>query len=115
MKSDLPKVLHRLAGRTLIEHVLRTAGELHPASTVLVVGHGSDEYAPRLRPEPTCPDSSIQSPQLGTGHALLQAEQALQGRRERCCCSMPTFRCSSPVPFCVCSKRTETRARLRPC
>ena len=79
MKSDLPKVLHRIAGRTLIEHVLRTAGDLHPASTVLVVGHGGDAVRTALAARGDL-SYAVQSPQLGTGHALLQAEAALQGK-----------------------------------
>ena len=43
MKSQLPKVLHRIGGLTLIERVLRTAAALQPASITLVVGHGADE------------------------------------------------------------------------
>ena len=79
MKSNLPKVLHRLAGRTLIEHVLHTARELQPASTVLVVGHGADEVQASLAGQDGLV-FAVQAPQLGTGHALLQAAPALRGK-----------------------------------
>jgi bifunctional UDP-N-acetylglucosamine pyrophosphorylase/glucosamine-1-phosphate N-acetyltransferase len=78
MKSARPKVLHRLAGRPLIEHVLSTADALQAASTTLVVGHGADEVRRALAHRPAL-QYVVQSPQLGTGHALLQAEPLLAG------------------------------------
>ncbi len=80
MKSALPKVLHPLAGRPLIEHVLRTVDQLNVASTVLVVGHGGDEVRSALEGRPDL-QFVVQSPQLGTGHALLQAEPLLKGKK----------------------------------
>ena len=79
MKSALPKVLHALGGRSLIEHVLRSIAPLTPASTVLVVGHGADEVKAAITGRPGL-EFVVQSPQLGTGHALLQAEPALRHR-----------------------------------
>ena len=79
MKSARPKVLHSLAGRPIIEHVLRTVDQLNAESTVLVVGHGADEVRAALPGRPAL-KFVVQSPQLGTGHALLQAEPALEGR-----------------------------------
>jgi bifunctional UDP-N-acetylglucosamine pyrophosphorylase/glucosamine-1-phosphate N-acetyltransferase len=79
MKSVQPKVLHPLAGRPLIEHVLRTVDELSAASTILVVGHGAEEVTTALSSWPTL-QFVVQSPQLGTGHALLQARSALTGK-----------------------------------
>jgi bifunctional UDP-N-acetylglucosamine pyrophosphorylase/glucosamine-1-phosphate N-acetyltransferase len=79
MKSALPKVLHVLAGRPLIDHVLRAARPVGAASTVLVVGHGADDVKSALAHE-TSIQFVVQSPQLGTGHALLQAEPVLRGR-----------------------------------
>ena len=78
MKSARPKVLHSLAGRPIIEHVLRTVDQLHTESTVLVVGHGAEEVRAALANRPAL-KFVVQSPQLGTGHALLQAEPALEG------------------------------------
>lgn len=80
MKSTLPKVLHPLAGRPLIKHVLRTVDSLPVTSKVLVVGHGADDVKAALADRD---DLSFvtQSPQLGTGHALLQAEPVLSGKK----------------------------------
>jgi bifunctional UDP-N-acetylglucosamine pyrophosphorylase / glucosamine-1-phosphate N-acetyltransferase len=79
MKSSLPKVLHKLAGRPLIEHVLRTADALAPATTIVIVGHGADAVKARLATRNSL-QYAIQQPQLGTAHALQQAERALTGR-----------------------------------
>jgi bifunctional UDP-N-acetylglucosamine pyrophosphorylase / glucosamine-1-phosphate N-acetyltransferase len=78
MKSSRAKVLHSLAGRPLIEHVLRTVDALKAVRTVLVIGHGADDVRNALAGRAGL-DFVVQSPQLGTGHALLQAEQALAG------------------------------------
>jgi bifunctional UDP-N-acetylglucosamine pyrophosphorylase/glucosamine-1-phosphate N-acetyltransferase len=79
MKSALPKVVHPLAGRPIIEHVLRAARGLHAAKTVIVVGHGADDVRAAL-PDDTSLAYVVQSPQLGTGHALLQTASELAGR-----------------------------------
>jgi bifunctional UDP-N-acetylglucosamine pyrophosphorylase/glucosamine-1-phosphate N-acetyltransferase len=79
MKSARPKVLHLLAGRPIIEHVLRTVDELNVSSTALVVGHGAGEVRAALTHRPAL-EFVVQSPQLGTGHALLQAEPLLSGK-----------------------------------
>ncbi len=78
MKSAMPKVIHPLAGRPIIEHVLRTAGGLKASTTVLVVGHEADQVRAALATEPSV-QFVVQSPQLGTGHALLQTESVLAG------------------------------------
>ncbi len=78
MKSATPKVLHALAGRPLIEHILATVDHLKTASTTLVVGHGADQVQMALAGRPNL-QYVVQSPQLGTGHALLQAEPVLRG------------------------------------
>jgi len=79
MKSALPKVIHPLAGRPIIEHVLSTASGLHASNTVLVVGHEADQVRAALAAHSTL-QFVVQSPQLGTGHALLQTESVLAGR-----------------------------------
>jgi bifunctional UDP-N-acetylglucosamine pyrophosphorylase/glucosamine-1-phosphate N-acetyltransferase len=71
MVSDLPKVLHRLAGRPLLQHTLNTAYRLNPAKIVVVYGHGG-ETVPKAIDEPAIAWVK-QEPQLGTGHALQQA------------------------------------------
>ena len=79
MKSSLPKVLHELGGRPLIEHVLRAADAITPATTTVIVGHGADAVKRRLASR-TSVQYALQQPQLGTAHALQQAERALTGR-----------------------------------
>ena len=78
MKSGLPKVLHAAGGLPLIEHVLRTADTLSPTSIVIVVGHQAEAVRGALAGRPNL-QFALQEPQLGTGHALLQAGQALAG------------------------------------
>ncbi len=71
MRSRLPKVLHPLAGRPLIEHVVGTARALKPARICVVYGHGGDQV-----PQAVAGNDIAwvrQQPQLGTGHALAQA------------------------------------------
>ncbi len=80
MKSARPKVLHDLAGRMLIEHVLHTAQTLSAASTTLVVGHAADAVKTALAGW-TNLQYVVQSPQLGTGHALLQTESLLKSKK----------------------------------
>jgi bifunctional UDP-N-acetylglucosamine pyrophosphorylase/glucosamine-1-phosphate N-acetyltransferase len=79
MKSARPKVLHSLAGRPLIEHVLSAVQPLGAASTILVVGHAADDVKAALADHAGL-EFVVQSPQLGTGHALLQAEPLLRNR-----------------------------------
>ncbi len=79
MKSQLPKVLHRISGLTIIERVLRTAAALRPASITLVVGHGADEVK-RSLVKRTRLQFVTQEQQLGTGHALLQTRALLEGK-----------------------------------
>jgi len=71
MRSTLPKVLHRLAGTSLVEHVIRTARALKPAAIHVVYGHGGETVLEQLKPLGV--DGVRQEPQLGTGHALQQA------------------------------------------
>lgn len=68
MKSDLPKVLHEVAGRPMLHWVLDAVDDLEPASTTVVVGHGADDVTGVL---PDGARSALQEPQLGTGHAAL--------------------------------------------
>ena len=81
MKSQLPKVLHKIGGLTIIERVIRTAAALQPASITMVVGHGADEVK-RALAKRTHLQFVTQEQQLGTGHALLQT-RPLPGRQER--------------------------------
>lgn len=78
MKSVLPKVLHRIGGRSLIAHVLGAADSLAPATVTVVVGHGADTLKEHLEGRPDV-RTVVQEPQLGTAHALRQTENALRG------------------------------------
>ena len=80
MRSSRPKVLHRLAGRTLVEHVLRAAEPLGAASTTLVVGHQAETVERELGAARAGLGFVRQERQLGTAHAVLQAEPLLAGR-----------------------------------
>jgi bifunctional UDP-N-acetylglucosamine pyrophosphorylase/glucosamine-1-phosphate N-acetyltransferase len=73
MRNPLPKVLHPLAGRTLIGHVLHAAAELAPSHSVVILAPGMDEVAAEVRRSRLQPRVAVQEPQLGTGHALRSA------------------------------------------
>lgn len=79
MKSSLPKVLHRLAGRALVSHVVNTAHRIHARKVVVITGHGANEVETALTA--AAPDAPVefarQVPQLGTGHAVQQAQSHL--------------------------------------
>lgn len=92
MKSSLPKVLHSVAGKPMIWHALRAIQEATTEKPVVVVGHGADEVTKYLG------DSAltvVQEPQLGTGHAVMQAEALLKGKSDLvvvCYADMPLLR-----------------------
>ena len=75
MQSDLPKVLHPLAGKPLLSHVVDTARQLNPSRVCVVYGHGGDLVPTQLAAEDV--RFVLQAPQLGTGHAVMQAAPAL--------------------------------------
>ena len=76
MKSSRHKVLHPIAGRPMIEHLLASLAELAPERTVVVVGDGREQLEKQLAGRA---ELVVQEPQLGTGHAVQQAEGALKG------------------------------------
>ncbi|MEP6867317.1 MAG: bifunctional UDP-N-acetylglucosamine diphosphorylase/glucosamine-1-phosphate N-acetyltransferase GlmU [Novosphingobium sp.] len=76
MKSDLHKVLHPIAGRPMLEHLLATVSELAPQRQVVVVGSGREQLEAALGGRAVI---AVQEPQEGTGHAVQQAESALAG------------------------------------
>jgi bifunctional UDP-N-acetylglucosamine pyrophosphorylase/glucosamine-1-phosphate N-acetyltransferase len=80
MKSAQPKVLHRVAGRPMIHHVLVSAEALAPRSTTVVVGHEADNVKQSLATQQHI-TFVVQEPQLGTAHALLTTENALKGAK----------------------------------
>ncbi len=76
MNSDLPKVLHPIAGAPLVDHALMAGASLDPARSIVVAGHGADQVRAVLDDEVTV---VIQEEQLGTGHAVQMAAPALDG------------------------------------
>jgi bifunctional UDP-N-acetylglucosamine pyrophosphorylase/glucosamine-1-phosphate N-acetyltransferase len=72
MKSALPKVLQKIAGRPMLAHVIDTARALHPAGIHVVHGHGGDAVQQAFDDQPDL-QWAEQAQQLGTGHALQQA------------------------------------------
>ncbi|MDE3986512.1 bifunctional UDP-N-acetylglucosamine diphosphorylase/glucosamine-1-phosphate N-acetyltransferase GlmU [Glaesserella parasuis] len=71
MYSDLPKVLHPIAGKPMVKHVIDTAKQLSAKQIHLIYGHGGDLLQQRLSVEPV--NWVLQAEQLGTGHAMQQA------------------------------------------
>jgi len=79
MKSDLPKVLHPLCGKPMLWHVLNALQEVTTEKPVVVVGHGADDVTNYLGGSA---QTVLQEPQLGTGHAAMQAESLLKGKTD---------------------------------
>ena len=77
MRSDLAKVLHPLAGRSLLSHVIDTARLLAPGKLCVVIGHGAQEVRERIADDSI--EWAVQERQLGTGHAVMQALPHLAG------------------------------------
>jgi len=79
MKSELPKVLHPLAGQPMVQYSVEMAAELTSEKPLLVVGNGADQVRRAVGDQVIYVE---QREQLGTGHALLQAQPLLEGRSE---------------------------------
>src|SRR5437660_12225658 len=99
MHSSTPKVLHRLAGRAMLAHVFDTAKQLSPKVICVVYGHGGELV--RQAVEENDVVWVMQEPQLGTGHAVMQAAPHLDER-------WPTLVLYGDVPLI----RAETLKRL---
>ena len=78
MQSERPKVLHTIAGQPMLFHLLKTARALNPDRLIVVVGHGQEEIRAALADQPDILFAD-QTPQLGTGHAVMQAAGQLVG------------------------------------
>ena len=85
MRSQLPKVLHPIAGQSLLGRVIDTARALNPQQMCVVYGHGGEQVQAAFA-QTNDLSWALQSPQLGTGHAVLQA--------------MPSLSAVSPAPTC---------------
>jgi bifunctional UDP-N-acetylglucosamine pyrophosphorylase / glucosamine-1-phosphate N-acetyltransferase len=90
MKSDLPKVLHTIAGKPLLSHVLDCARSLSPNRLIVIYGHGGEQVQAQMSQKDLL--WAKQEPQLGTGHAVQQAVPQLDD-------SVPTLVLSGDVPL----------------
>jgi bifunctional UDP-N-acetylglucosamine pyrophosphorylase / glucosamine-1-phosphate N-acetyltransferase len=90
MKSDLPKVLHTIAGKPLLAHVLDCARSLSPKRLIVIYGHGGEQVQEQMANKDL--HWAKQEPQLGTGHAVQQAVPQLDD-------SVPTLILSGDVPL----------------
>ncbi len=110
LKSKLPKVLHRLAGRPLVLHALDAAAAVTGGRPVLVVGHGAEAVRAAVGERATY---VVQAEQLGTGHAVLQGRAALVGQADDVLVSygdMPLLR--SETLQALIERRRETGAAV---
>ena len=92
MKSNMPKVLHPIAGKPMIWHSLEAVKQPTTEKPVVVIGHGADDVKKLLGDSV---ELVIQEPQLGTGHAVMQAESLLKGKTDYvvvCYADMPLMR-----------------------
>jgi bifunctional UDP-N-acetylglucosamine pyrophosphorylase/glucosamine-1-phosphate N-acetyltransferase len=92
MKSNLPKVLHPIAGKPMIWHALESIIGSTTEKPVVVVGHGAEKVTQYLGDSA---QTVLQEPQLGTGHAVMQAESLLKGKTDLvvvCYADMPLLR-----------------------
>ncbi len=79
MRSNLPKVLHLLLGRPMAWYALEAVRQVTGSMPVMVIGHGADEVRQTLGEQA---EYVLQEPQLGTGHAVMQAEPVLHGKSD---------------------------------
>ena len=79
MNSDLPKVLHPIAGAPMLVHAMKSGAALSPERTVVVAGHGAEAVEKAAKDFDPDAIIVIQSEQLGTAHAVAQAKEALSG------------------------------------
>lgn len=77
MKSKLYKVLHPVSGKPMVEHIINRVSETNPDQIITIVGHGADQVKEQLGERS---EYALQSEQLGTGHAVLQAASYLKGK-----------------------------------
>jgi len=75
MKSQTPKVLHKICGKSLVKWVLKAAEDAGAKASLVIVGHKADEVKNELG---ECVEFALQKEQLGTGHAIMQAEEFIK-------------------------------------
>ena len=106
MRSTLPKVLHRIGGRTLLDAVLDTAEEISPSQVVVVIGAGREQVEKTLSGRAVT--TVVQDPPLGTGDAVRRAMPALAGDA-----SAPVVILSGDVPLLTAATLTRLIERRR--
>jgi bifunctional UDP-N-acetylglucosamine pyrophosphorylase/glucosamine-1-phosphate N-acetyltransferase len=80
MKSNLPKVLHLLGGKPMVDYSIRAAAEISGRPPVLVIGHGAEQVKAAVG---DAAQYAVQPEQLGTGHAVMQTQNLLQGQADQ--------------------------------
>ncbi len=80
MKSNKAKVMHKLGGKALLQHVIDTAKQLSPSQLAVVCGNGADEVVPYLEAQGI--NTAMQTEQKGTGHAVEQAKAFFQAAEQ---------------------------------
>lgn len=80
MKSDLPKILHRICGQPIVQYAIDAARSVTTDLPVVVIGHGADLVQKNIGADQA--RFAIQKEQLGTGHAVMQAEDTLTGQAD---------------------------------
>jgi len=101
MKSDLPKVLHPVSGRPMLDHVLDAVEQAGAKKIIVIVGHGGEEVAQHVGQRAQC---LTQHEQLGTAHAVLQAKEALDGFKGKAlivCGDTPLLRAETLRESCL--------------
>ena len=79
MQSDIPKVLHEVAGTSLLAHTLKAGQSLQPSRSIIVAGHGAQEIEVASKAYDENCELILQTEQLGTGHAVEQTRTTLAG------------------------------------
>jgi bifunctional UDP-N-acetylglucosamine pyrophosphorylase/glucosamine-1-phosphate N-acetyltransferase len=79
MKSDLPKVLHEIAGAPMLVHAMKSGATLEPEKTIVVAGHGAEYVSTATEAYDETAEVILQTEQLGTAHAVGQAKATLAG------------------------------------
>lgn len=112
MKSAFPKVLHKVGGKPMIEHVVRAAMIAGSEKTIVVIGHGADVVREQLENKV---EFVVQKPQLGTGHAVMQVEKFLStfsGTVLVLCGDTPLLDGAELAKFVECHKQSKASASV---
>ena len=115
MKSSRSKLLHELAGHSMLSYAVRTATTLQPEHIVVVVGHGRDQVEAHLAEIAPHVTTAVQEQQLGTGHAVQVALDQLGDVAARWSSPTGTCRCWPPRPWRRCCWSTAPGRPRSPC